>query len=778
MELTREQLDYIIRYNPGDICIYEISNGTRLDTFYYSKGIPAISGYNDEEYNDIISGDANKIVLENDIERVKAHIVELFCHDEDYIADVFYRIRHKTRSFVWIRAKARLLGTYNGAAMVMVDFINSSRESDGYSDIIDKSGNLIYVCDKDTLELYFVNSSAVEFWGCQDYTGRNCYEVIQGRSGQCDICPLRKMDDGSEHRDVVYDEARKKYFRVDCRRISWYGREATAIIATDITESEMAKKNFEQELTNSGNYADLVARGHFDLSEDKVLDYQMMRPEALDVTKFNTYSGVMGFIIANPTDRTGGQRLRAKMNRQALIKSFLDGNSSVEVEYTRMFAGKAPTWFKTVVNLNRSTVTGNVDAYLYTYNITSTALQGQIMNKLANMEYDIIGIIDLVNRTYFYYNVDAADRAHPEPKDYETTLSDRLYDVLPEQKATVMAAMNLEVIKAALDRDGSYSLRYGAVDAADSLIQREVRYAYLDETKDMLLFCRSDITVQYQAEQQLMKQMHEAVTAAAAANEAKSSFLSSMSHDMRTPLNGIIGFTRLALNESDPVKRQDYLEKIKKSGDLMLNLVNDTLELSRIESGKIQLELRMVNCSMMMDELLASAQAFAESKGVNVEADYKIIDKCYANIDRIKLEKVILNLLSNAIKFTKKDGLVTLTIEKIDPPLNGCNMRIIVADTGIGISPDFISRLYEPFAQEAHLESRGYGTGLGLTIVKKTVEIMKGSIDVESQVGKGSRFIVDLPIEIVSHRQIRRASHRTIIPASPENMCCSAKTIT
>lgn len=753
MELTEEQLDYIICCNPGDICLYEISDEARLDTFYYSEGIPAISGYTDEEYSDIIRDDATRIVMPNDLAIVEAHINELFCHEDDYIADVFYRIRHKTRNFVWIRAKARIMGTYHGAAMILVNFINSSQESDGYLDIIDKSGNMVYVCDEDTCELYYANSSAVEFWGRSDFMGKSCYEVINGRNEQCDVCPMKKMEDREMHVDVIHDVRRKKYLRVDCKRINWYARRATVIIATDITESELAKKNFEQALENSSNYSNLVARGYFDLTEDKVIDYQRIKHEALDVDNIDTYSGVLGVIIANPTDRIGGRLLRTKMTREDLLQSFRDGHDSVEVEYTRMFAGKAPIWYKTVISLKRSTITGNVEAYLYTYNTTSNALQTQIMNKLANMEYDIIGIIDMVNRTFFYYDVDSNDNAHPEPKDYDATLSGRLYDVIPEQKASVIAAMDLDQIRTSLDRDGSYYVRYGAVDAKGVLIQREVRYAYLDETKDMILFCRSDITVQYQAEQEMIRHMHEASTAAAAANEAKSAFLSSMSHDMRTPLNGIIGFTRLALNETDPVRRQDYLEKIKKSGDLMLNLVNDTLELSRIESGKILLEPKKVNCSMMMDEIMASAQAFAQSRGVEVSSDFEILDRCYANIDRIKLEKVILNLMSNAIKFTRKGGHVTLTVKKIEPPINGCNTRIVVADTGIGISPEFISRLYEPFAQENHVESRGYGTGLGLAIVKKTVEIMKGSISVESQVGKGSSFTVDLPIEIVSHTE-------------------------
>jgi len=232
-----------------------------------------------------------------------------------------------------------------------------------------------------------------------------------------------------------------------------------------------------------------------------------------------------------------------------------------------------------------------------------------------------------------------------------------------------------------------------------------------------------------------------------AANEAKSTFLSSMSHDLRTPLNGIVGFTDLAIRENDEKKRTDYLKKIQVSGDLLSDLVEDTLELSRIESGKMTLDLEPIKGGELARAVAMAVTPAAELKHIRLVADASRYPHEVICGDRLKLQKVMLNLLSNAIKYTPEGGTVSLSVEIIDPPQNGMTRRLIVEDNGIGMSEEYLTKLYEPFSQEHRAEAGNVaGTGLGLTIVKRIVDLMNGTITVESRINKGTKFMIDLPI--------------------------------
>jgi len=241
--------------------------------------------------------------------------------------------------------------------------------------------------------------------------------------------------------------------------------------------------------------------------------------------------------------------------------------------------------------------------------------------------------------------------------------------------------------------------------------------------------------------------MQQALDSAERANAAKSAFLSSMSHDIRTPLNGILGFTRVALKENDPVLKQEYLEKILASGDLLLSLVNDTLDLSRIESGKMQLELEEIDGMDFISSVLMSVKSIADQKKIklSIETDKLPHETIYT--DRLKLQKIILNLLTNAVKYTDNGGSVRFAVEAIDSPGNTMTRRIIVQDNGIGMSKEFLEQMYEPFTQERRQHSAIIqGTGLGLSIVRRIVDLMGGTIQVESEINEGTKFTVDLPI--------------------------------
>ena len=272
-----------------------------------------------------------------------------------------------------------------------------------------------------------------------------------------------------------------------------------------------------------------------------------------------------------------------------------------------------------------------------------------------------------------------------------------------------------------------------------------------------------DVTDEIRRQEQTMKlneQLQQALKKAESANQAKTVFLSNVSHDMRTPLNGILGVAELALKCQDMDQVHEYLKKIMTAGSLLKDLINDTLELSRIGNGKKQLDYEVVEASHMLDRLIASIRPTAEQKGVNFHVNMEFDDAGFVRLDRLKLSKILLNFLSNAVKFTPVGGDVWLAGKVLDRDESHYKCRFMVKDTGQGMSPHFIPKMFEPFEQEHALSAQGVmGTGLGLSIAKGLLDILGGTVAVESELGKGTCFTVELQIERASDEGQSKENH-------------------
>ena len=250
--------------------------------------------------------------------------------------------------------------------------------------------------------------------------------------------------------------------------------------------------------------------------------------------------------------------------------------------------------------------------------------------------------------------------------------------------------------------------------------------------------------------------LSEAVRAAETANRAKSTFLSNMSHDIRTPMNAIIGFTTLAVSNIDDKKRvRDYLGKILSSSNHLLSLINDILDMSRIESGKIHLEETEVSLSDVLHDLKTIISGQIHAKQLELYMDAMDVTNEDVYCDKTRLNQVLLNLLSNAVKFTPAGGTVSVRIRQCPGTQKGSELyEIRVKDNGIGMSQEFVKKIFSPFERErTSTVSRTQGTGLGMAITKNIVNMMGGTIEVQTEQGKGTEFIVRLPFRIQSEHQ-------------------------
>ena len=262
------------------------------------------------------------------------------------------------------------------------------------------------------------------------------------------------------------------------------------------------------------------------------------------------------------------------------------------------------------------------------------------------------------------------------------------------------------------------------------------------------------------ADKQVNQALSDAVAAAETANRAKSTFLSNMSHDIRTPMNAIIGFTTLAISNIDDKERvKDYLAKTLASSNHLLSLINDVLDMSRIESGKIHLEEVEVNLSDVLHDLktIVSGQIYAKQLELYMDAIDVTDEDVYC--DKTRLNQILLNLLSNAIKFTPAGGTVSVRVRQLAGQVRGCGQyEFRIKDNGIGMSPEFAKKIFEPFERErTSTVSRIQGTGLGMAITKNIVDMMGGTIEVQTAQGKGSEFIIRVPLRVqAEHRPVEK----------------------
>ncbi len=253
------------------------------------------------------------------------------------------------------------------------------------------------------------------------------------------------------------------------------------------------------------------------------------------------------------------------------------------------------------------------------------------------------------------------------------------------------------------------------------------------------------------ADRKINQALSEAVAAAEAASRAKSTFLSNMSHDIRTPMNAIIGFTTLAVSNIDNQERvKDYLTKTLSSSRHLLALINDILDMSRIESGKLQLEETEVNLAEMLHDIKTIVSGQIHAKQLELYMDALDVTDEDVYCDRTRMGQILLNLLSNAIKFTPAGGTVSVRVRQLAGTVRDCaQYEFRVRDNGIGMSPEFAQKIFEPFERErTSTVSRIQGTGLGMAITRNIVEMMGGTIKVQTEKNRGTEFIICLPLRV------------------------------
>ena len=323
---------------------------------------------------------------------------------------------------------------------------------------------------------------------------------------------------------------------------------------------------------------------------------------------------------------------------------------------------------------------------------------------------------------------------------------------------------------------------YGVLDDAIMHLSDERQKKMLTAGSIILAALLLIFIFYYRMSQQQLVELDKAEKAATSANKAKSEFLSSMSHDIRTPMNGIVGMTAIAIaNIQDTARVQDCLKKISLSSRHLLGLINDVLDMSKIESGKLSLNIDILSLRDVMENIVNIIQPQIKERRQHFDIFIENIESEEVCCDGVRLNQVLVNLLSNAIKFTPEEGTINVYLYQEASPAGDsyvrCHFR--VKDNGIGMSPEFQRKIFETFSREDNKVQKIEGTGLGMAITKFIVGMMGGTIEVESEQGKGSEFHVTIDLEraTIQDTDILLPPWRLLVVDNNEDLCRSAASV-
>lgn len=513
----------------------------------------------------------------------------------------------------------------------------------------------------------------------------------------------------------------------------------------DVTREKEAEKRFYDEITyhkslNSDTLSSLI----INLTTNQVVNAS---------SSFESVSCFLGkpadvYFDETPNKITGEaaqKEFRKIFNRTALLNKFGSGYLVVPMEFTRTYDTSKVYWICYQAHLIQNPNTKDIIAHISCVDITDDKVMQTIMNTVAKTDYDFFVVIDGSVDSARDYDVKSGLKLFDESKSFEKQNENwmRKY-VCPEDIERVISECKIENSWSKV-KDGSiYKFSFGMKEDSGVIRRKQIQFTYIDTSRKSYLMSRIDVNDIYESQEKSKRSLEKALA-------AKSEFLSNMSHDMRTPMNGILGLLHLTLNLPDiPTEIYDNLCGIMDSSKYLLRLINDTLDMSKIESNKLSLQYETVNAAELIKSATGFVEPLAKESGVELNLIVKNTELEYIKTSPLRLQQIFVNIVTNAIKFSPRGGKVDMVVECYKRENGIAYDRILVKDNGIGMSKEFLRKIFEPFEQEnPQLFGKSQGTGLGMQIVKKLVEMMGGKIEVFSEKDVGTEVVVWLNFERV-----------------------------
>ena len=761
-----ERLKLLTDNIPGGIASYiNTPDGYRLS--YFSDGYCKLLGYTRAEYEAISDHDITSRVFAEDIPAIKRAVEQLLTNNTPL--DCTYRVHTRDGDYKWVNIRGGVTEQSGDTAYVNTVLLDVTKTRLAQEAVriheeevklaLSKMSRIIaeYDIEKRTLTLPDIYSAKFGFpavaenvpYGMQKTGGMTdemfdryvaFYEAVIRGEDPAPIEVVKRTPDGTARweRMTAYT-----VFGAD-------GKPVKALIAADNITEQRRQYELEQNRPTLGE-ENLLVHALFNLNTGETLDYAYrdgtVVPEK-ERTAFLFGKDSLNEIIIDPAER---EKYRALNNPAKLLTLFEQGETELSMDYRRKLRDGRTRWVRNLLHLIREPEGEDVLLFEYCYDVEQEKLSELAFRSVINVGYDFVARIDGgTGRVTYDTNQNLTEglpAARAGDMDSITEIGVER-DVYPEDRDAVRKNLSLEGIKENLaDRD-LFQFTHRILLSDGEVRYKRLTAYYLDRELDVLILLREDISQIMEEENRKNAALGDALAAANQASLAKTAFLSRMSRELRTPINDIISLSAPDQQDGN-APTGDSIGRIGVSARQLLALVNDILEMSRIESGRVTLEEAPFSMEALLDRVNAAIGAQAEEKGVFYDASVTgVLSPLYRG-DSAKLQEILMSVLSNAVKFTPAGGTVSFRTERTGGEKQQDSLRFTVGDTGVGIDEAFLPRLFEPFAQEKDGVTAAYrGTGLGLAITKNLLDMMGGRISVRSAKGAGSVFTVELPMTV------------------------------
>ncbi|NLU23597.1 MAG: response regulator [Clostridiales bacterium] len=770
---TLSDYQALVNAVPGGIAQYEIRDGKVL-TRYFSDGICELTGYSREEREQMNRRDVMSTTAAEDTPVVALAIQKAVANRENL--NLTYRIRTKSGSLRWVHLSAAYSAGARGECLYQAVFTDVDKlkrieqqlqeNQLRYEVAIKSSGINIWEYDIQEDCLYVVSSSARIKQDCfriehyvnstleNDYVRRDCIDRF--------LSIFTRLREGA--REVTEDIWYKTTDEAGwwCERVTYTttfdesGKPAKAFGAgRDVTREKEAEKKFREESSyRKAMQSDNLASVMIDLTDNRVVEID---------AKFQTVLALSGhtaddFFEQTATLMTDAKTVadfRKKFSRKVLLNQFGSGEFTASMELTRLYDTAKVYWINFDVHMLRNPNTGHVVARVADIDITWEKVMQTIMSTVTETDYDFFVVVDGSTDSGVEFGTSAEEHFLTEHDSFEENIGALIKrEVCREDVQRVMDECRIDRIWSWLEKEKAHKFSFGIRTSAGEIRRKQVQFTAISSVRKTFLLSRIDVTDVYEEQEAAKANLQRALADAEEADRVKTDFLSRMSHDIRTPMNAVLSLAALGRDSQNLGEARDYLHKIGTSGQYLLAIINDVLNLSKMENRGLTLHPETVFLSSFIQDTVGIVMPTAREKKINLKVETNGISSKYMKLDTTYVRQVAVNLLSNAIKFTPPGGSVVLTLTNLSRSGRFVENRMTVRDTGIGISPAFLPKIFTPFEQEdSQNDAARQGTGLGLSIVHEIVEQMGGRIWVESEKGRGTTFYVEWRLETVPEEE-------------------------
>ena len=644
------------------------------------------------------------------------------------------------------------------------------RARDLYQTILNETQTGVVAHDIRTGEIFYANDRLKEIYN------------VEGDVSKLEPNSFLMQERGKKHLDLDYEALRRgssneaieyhdsgRIYQVKGKIIDWYGREAYVEYLFDVTDSkhfseqlqleheELQRKYQEEMLYREKAISDdIISSSRINLSHGYVEEMRVGTKDGYE-RKYHYAMDLISRIVAFTNQVWLSEEQNLNMSAPIMLRRYLQGERAFSEEFMAELKDGRHVWLRSEAKIVQRPETAEIIAFCYNRNITKEKILTNILERIMEFDYDEIFTIDSLNGQV---SLMATGRyvldEQMEEGDYAQELANLKSRAGSKGDAEkIEAELQIGNVLEKLQKDPVFITEVSLMSKNGKPRLKQLRFIYLNETLGTLLFTITDIDDMVQAEKQKKEELEGALQVAEEANATKMRFLANMSHEIRTPMNVIIGLASIIREESGNQKKVlENTDRLESTSKYLLTLLNDVLDMARVETGSVTLNKYEFSRNAYWQTINTIAESQAKAAEVNYIFEYEEDKQDKYIGDCIRLQQILINLINNAIKFTPKGGTVTVRSKQVETVNRRVRLQMQVEDTGIGMSKEFLPKVFQAFAQEHDATTSSYGgSGLGLSIAKNFARMMGGDITVESEEGVGTTFTVEVWLDLAMEQK-------------------------